>query len=635
MPRRFAPVPLILAVVATVAVLVARIGPGDVGFSNLELGVPGRCGEAATPVHAVQGPGSVSPLEGDAVIIEAIVTATYQGHETPIPYDLGGYAVQMPDAMHDNDPRTSEGVFVADARRVEVGRTVRLRGTVRERHGQTVIMGVQAIRVCDEGPATVTPVSLPFPLDDPAALEALEGMRVVVPSGVIAGAGTYARFGELWIAATEEVPLTPTQRRDPGPEAAEQARAQRAQRILFDDGRDAQNPSPPRHPDGAAFGLEHRFRVGDTLHELHGVITHAFGTHRMHPAGPPPRYRPTDPRPPAPDPVGGELRVASMNAENLFVTLQDDGDRCGPGGDRACRGAANAEERERQWAKVVAALARLDADVIALQEIENHPDDAALRALATALNERLAEDGGADRYREVATGLVGMDVIVQGFLYRAGAVEPDGPPIVQEARAFVDPVGHGLGGNRPALGQRFVPAGGGDAFTVVALHLKSKGSSCGPNDDDPIQGACAATRTGAVDALLHDLQARPGVWGDRVLVTGDLNAYPREDAARRMVAGPDGTVGTDDDLIDLLDREIGPSATTYVHDGRAGRLDHAFATPALAADVTGATVWSANAREPSVLDASTRFKAAPERALFAPDPFRSSDHDPVLIGIGR
>ncbi len=50
--------------------------------------------------------------------------------------------------------------------------------------------------------------------------------------------------------------------------------------------------------------------------------------------------------------------------------------------------------------------------------------------------------------------------------------------------------------------------------------------------------------------------------------------------------------------------------------------------------ISGVTEWHINADEPTVLDYNTEFKSANQVAdFYAPDPFRSSDHDPVLIGL--
>ena len=55
-----------------------------------------------------------------------------------------------------------------------------------------------------------------------------------------------------------------------------------------------------------------------------------------------------------------------------------------------------------------------------------------------------------------------------------------------------------------------------------------------------------------------------------------------------------------------------------------------MATDSLANDVTGIATWHINADEPRFLDYNQEHNPKP---LFKANPFRSSDHDPVLIGI--
>ena len=50
-------------------------------------------------------------------------------------------------------------------------------------------------------------------------------------------------------------------------------------------------------------------------------------------------------------------------------------------------------------------------------------------------------------------------------------------------------------------------------------------------------------------------------------------------------------------------------------------------------EVTGVTVWHINADEADLIDYDTSFKQAAQDAIYAPDEYRSSDHDPVLVGI--
>ena len=62
-------------------------------------------------------------------------------------------------------------------------------------------------------------------------------------------------------------------------------------------------------------------------------------------------------------------------------------------------------------------------------------------------------------------------------------------------------------------------------------------------------------------------------------------------------------------------------------DDHSGSLDHALATAELAAKVTGLTHWNINAVE------SFAYQYTGDPELYAPDPFRSSDHDPLVVGI--
>ena len=49
--------------------------------------------------------------------------------------------------------------------------------------------------------------------------------------------------------------------------------------------------------------------------------------------------------------------------------------------------------------------------------------------------------------------------------------------------------------------------------------------------------------------------------------------------------------------------------------------------------MTGTTVWHINADEPDLIDYDTSFKQDAQDAIYAPDAYRSSDHDPVIVGL--
>ncbi len=191
---------------------------------------------------------------------------------------------------------------------------------------------------------------------------------------------------------------------------------------------------------------------------------------------------------------------------NYFTTI-DTGDWiCGPSGDQECRGADTEEEFDRQKAKIVAALAAIDADVVGLIEIENHPGDVPTADLVAGLNDAL----GAGAYDYIATGAIGTDAIRQAlstnrdtviawwatYAILDSSVDP----------RFLDDY------NRPALAQTFMDNTNGGIFTVAVNHLKSKGSDCnaiGDLDTGDGSGNCNLTRTLAAKALVDWLATDP------------------------------------------------------------------------------------------------------------------------------
>lgn len=70
---------------------------------------------------------------------------------------------------------------------------------------------------------------------------------------------------------------------------------------------------------------------------------------------------------------------------------------------------------------------------------------------------------------------------------------------------------------------------------------------------------------------------------------------------------------------------------TYVFGGLVGSLDHVLANDAGASMVTGADVWNINAVEPVGFEYSRYNANATD--LYAADVFRSSDHDPEIVGL--
>ena len=157
-------------------------------------------------------------------------------------------------------------------------------------------------------------------------------------------------------------------------------------------------------------------------------------------------------------------------------------------------------------------------------------------------------------------------------------------------------------------------------------HLKSKGSACDVPDAGDGQGNCNIARTNAAIAEAAWLASDPTLTGETdVLILGDLNSYAMEDPVTALKnAG----------FTNLIELFLGPEAYSYVFDGQWGYLDYAMSSGSLVDQVTAVTEFHINADEPSVLDYNTDFKTANLiNILYAPDMFRVSDHDPVIVGL--
>jgi hypothetical protein len=140
-----------------------------------------------------------------------------------------------------------------------------------------------------------------------------------------------------------------------------------------------------------------------------------------------------------------------------------------------------------------------------------------------------------------------------------------------------------------------------------------------------VQGNCNETRALSAQVLIDWLAADPTGSGDSdFLIIGDLNSYDKEDPIDVLTAGG---------FTDLLLHFEGEEAYSYLFDGQLGYLDYALANQSLLGQVTGTEVWHINADEPDIIDYDTTFKLAAQDALYAPDPYRSSDHDAVVVGL--
>ena len=599
---------------------------------------------AETKIHDVQGNGASSPLAGQTVVIQGIVVGDFQDSASGTNGDFNGFHVQEEDADVDADLLTSEGIFVFDgnspAVNVAIGDLVQVVGVVSEFNSLTEITSFTGVTVLSSGNPLPTAATVSLPVSDVSDFEAFEGMRVTFPQAlVISEYFNYDRYGE--IVLTSERHLTPTAEFEPGsPQVTQAVQEFLLDKITLDDGRSPQNPDPAIHPNGSPFDLSNLFRGGDTVTNVTGIMDFAFGLYRIQPTQGA-SYNNTNPRPAAPEDVGGSVKVASMNTLNFFLTLDTTNSDTGPGPCGAnqnldCRGADASQplEFQRQRNKLVAELVGLNADVVGLNELENTPGVSPLGDPANGLVAGLNATFGPGTYSFIDTGVIGTDAIRVGFIYKTTTVVPVGGFAILDSTVdprFLDTK------SRPALAQTFEEIATGARFTVVINHFKSKGSACtdiGDPDMGDGQGNCNQTRKAAAQALVDWLATDPTNSGDAdFLIIGDLNSYDKEDPVDAIKAGADDTAGTADDYTDLAFHFQGEDAYSYVFDGQTGYLDYGLANGSMFRQVTGMTDWHINSDEADLIDYDTSFKLPAQDAIYAPDAYRSSDHDPILIGL--
>ena len=632
--------------------------------------------EPAAPISIaeIQGTGTATTLPSSTpVTTEGVVTAAYPTG------GLNGFYIQTPGP--DTTPDASDGLFVYGgptgfATYPTVGDSVRVTGTPGEFANQTQVSASDWTAIGSLG--TVTPktqvagtnCALPgtacqtvAELDTARELTENELFQPTAPWTVTDvydgspdlranGSNESAFFGELAVVANSSDPLvTPTEIIDAQDTAAinDRKRYNAAHRLILDDG-SAWTYSTTVHQNDPFpwFTLNHSVRAGAGITFTKPVVfTQRFSSWRILPpaqvvGAPTGMLEIEQTRPAAPQNVGGDVKLATFNVLNFFPTTGEAYEALSLGtctyfSDRAgarvtvnsCtnsgpRGAANTVNLERQRDKIVAAINTVDADIVSLEELENSakfgkPRDFAIDALVTALN----VDAGAGTWAAVPSPatlppLVEQDVIRNGFIYKPASVDLVGDSVVLSDESDT---GEAFEDAREPLAQAFKQDGTDDAeaFAVIVNHFKSKGSGTA----DPFgQGNANNRRVIQAESLVtfaDEFKTMRDI--SRVFLAGDFNAYSAEDPIQVLNAAGYTNLESSSD----------PDEETYNFDGQVGSLDHVLANAAALADVNAVDIWDINGYE-SVYYEYARFNTNVTN-LYAPNPYRSSDHSPEIVGI--
>jgi uncharacterized repeat protein (TIGR01451 family) len=591
-------------------------------------------------IHDIQGSGATfNATFGGTQTIEGIVVGAFTGTSS-----LNGFYVQEEDADADADASTSEGIFVFDPSHFFsglAGDKVRVTGTVSEfatssanivGTGNSSLTELTAGSVTNLGAAPLPAVTaITLPVADTSDLERYEGMLVNVGSSsgplVVTETFKLGRFGQVGLSGGGRLDQF-TQFNPPSvPGYANYLANLQDNYIILDDASTTQNPDPVIHARGGnPLSATNTLRGGDTIASITGVLDHRFEGYRVQTTTAA-NFQPTNARQATPPAVGGALKVASGNLLNFF-----NGNGLG-GGFPTSRGADNPTEFNRQKAKTIQELFALNADVFGYNEMENdgYGATSAIQELVDGLN----AVAGAGAYTFIVPpasaltdGVFGSDEITVGVIYKPASVRvaPGTTPAALTTGIFTQGPG---GVQRPVLAVTFerlsASAPTGQTFTVAINHWKSKGSAAnlpGDADTGDGQGFSKATRTQAAQELTAWLATNPtGTTDPDYLILGDLNSYRLETPVTTLTSAGYSSL-------------FGSESYSYQFNGQWGSLDHALVNASLLPQVTGAAKWHINSDEPTVLDYNTEFKSPGQIVSFYNvDPFRTSDHDPVVVGL--
>lgn len=598
-------------------------------------------------IAEIQGTTDASPLTGRTVTTTGVVTAHYPSG------GYNGYVIQTAGTGASLDLTThtaSDAVFVyapGATGEVALGDTVTVTGVVSEFSGLTELTVKPGAAEIVADAAAPVPATIGWP-KSAAERESLESM-LIAPQGEFTVSDTFStnRFGEVGLAAGDSPLRQPTDAARPGSDAAAAVAADNAARgVRLDDGAGLDYTSAANQALTPAYvSLTEPVTVGAGVTFTEPLIVdYRNDSWKLNPTAPlvgdgtgTDEVVFENVRTDAPANVGGDLSIASFNVLNYFTTLGTDTASCEAYTDRfgdgvtvrdgcAQRGAWDAADLARQQAKLVDAITSVDAGVVGLMEIENsaalgEKADEATSTLVAALNAKAG--AGTWAFVPSSTDLPPaseQDVITNAIIYQPALVSPVGA-----ARALGDKSadGEAFGNAREPIAQVFEPAAGGAPFLFVVNHFKSKGSAGpwpGDADSGDGQGSSNESRVRQATALrdwVTDIQGDV----DAVALAGDFNSYSQEDPLQVLY---DGGYSDAEQAFDV-------DSSSYSFSGLSGSLDHILLNKAALARSTDADIWNINSGESIALEYS-RFRTHGTE-FYSPDPFRSSDHDPVIVGM--
>ena len=277
------------------------------------------------------------------------------------------------------------------------------------------------------------------------------------------------------------------------------------------------------------------------------------------------------------------LIVCAANVENYFPEWE------------GTNGATSNEEYQRQHTKMIKAFRNIDADIYCLAEIQD--GTIALQAITHALNSQTAPN----RYAYVDDGDYTTDTYSKvGYIYRTDKVTP------------VLTLGHPYNSSSVYYKREYVQAfdelSTNERFVISMNHFKAKTGT-----DDNTNDIRMANVSKLIDFLTIKLNSN--YYQDKdFLILGDMNCGTMEEPITFLT-----TMGFENQTA-----RFAPNEYSYSFNNGVEYLDHAFATPTMAKQITGVAPYHINADESDAF----YFLYGTDQSMY-----KYSDHDPIIVGL--
>jgi len=532
------------------------------------------CGEYVS-ISKIQDVKDGRSFKEGYVKTKGIVTGVFQDVG-----ELGGFFIQ------EHTIFSNRGIFVKTQRLVHVGDEILITAKVVEYKNETRLDSVQSIQLVSEGNSVGNQfVSLPISLKK---MEQLEGSLIHIENELlISSSYSFLKYGQILLSSSELVQATEIyDAQFDSLKISDLSSQKDVNSIVIDDLSNKRFPLLD-----SLYCKPEEVLIGNKCTGITGFVSQFNDDYRIRLI--------EDISVEVSDievnsSVMGSLKVMSFNLHNLF-----NGDGKG-GGFPTARGAKTYKSYQLQLAKLKAAICAADPDIIAMMELENDGEDSlsTLVQFCSYLNLKKPNR----KYTVSLTGTSSSsDFIKTGIIYDANSVTA-----LTTAKYHKNPIF-----SRPPLFQRFNYRGNTE-FILSVNHFKSKsprGAEGLNKDQKDGQAAYNYKRKQQAKVLINIVDSL--YEKDNLLIVGDFNAYTNEDPIQLLESN------------NLKRLEV--SKYSYEYKGRKGNLDHAFVSKNFESSIKEIKVWDINASYPNWID--YRHELADSTY------YRSSDHNPILIGL--